>query len=574
MHICPKGSCPTRISIGSQNDADSVSFVCVECERLYYSSETKSRSVFWFFKMGSILLVTLVVLYASYPKIMELWKNIEQGTSTRPSEQLPEPTTASLTPPPKSVNNNTEEPPIKVKAFFDHNSVNRILSDFYASGDAQDVDAQISQMHFDLDKYYSTGLVSRNDIQQSAENYYKKVVVKSETKFLNSTLQFMNVEPYFDSEIDSIYTYQYSIDYTYHTKSKSSDLHIELLVKLISIDNDAKIKYIEELKRSVINESPIIEEISDTGIVWYLDNDGDGFGVADQYSSIKSSNYTATKAGDCNDKSFIINPLIIEKCDGVDNNCDGNIDEGCEELSNVKPRSSSKPESKISSKPQSSDSSYSPDTDNDGFYNAVDKCPTREGPDQGCPKVILSGVSETMLGETINLSNETSSYSNDKYNWESSSKVNLTGKNSPEAWVSFDRIGKYVIVGSIENSDDDYYDSANKTIYVRADINQVESWFNDLIEFGNFAGLPDASSKLSDSFKAKTKDAEDSIMALVPNEGIKAVKNKLITSSIGHLIRSLKNPKRSKESKLVDFQLTDLEYNIESGLIEKVHYQL
>ena len=34
---------------------------------------------------------------------------------------------------------------------------------------------------------------------------------------------------------------------------------------------------------------------------------------------------------DCNDKNGWANPGMIEMCDGIDNNCDGQIDEGCEE---------------------------------------------------------------------------------------------------------------------------------------------------------------------------------------------------------------------------------------------------
>ncbi len=64
-----------------------------------------------------------------------------------------------------------------------------------------------------------------------------------------------------------------------------------------------------------------------------LDNDGDTY--AD--SSVKltclckpEGNLTGTNTGDCNDKNKLVNPGIKEICDGIDNNCDGKIDEGCD----------------------------------------------------------------------------------------------------------------------------------------------------------------------------------------------------------------------------------------------------
>ncbi len=63
---------------------------------------------------------------------------------------------------------------------------------------------------------------------------------------------------------------------------------------------------------------------------FYADTDSDNFGNND--SSIYSC--TGPPAGfvadnsDCDDGNSAINPNAIEVCDGVDNNCDGNIDEG------------------------------------------------------------------------------------------------------------------------------------------------------------------------------------------------------------------------------------------------------
>lgn len=63
---------------------------------------------------------------------------------------------------------------------------------------------------------------------------------------------------------------------------------------------------------------------------YYLDNDGDGYGSATTTitcSSTAPQGY-ASRGGDCNDANAAIHPGATEVCDGVDNNCNGQIDEG------------------------------------------------------------------------------------------------------------------------------------------------------------------------------------------------------------------------------------------------------
>jgi hypothetical protein len=71
-----------------------------------------------------------------------------------------------------------------------------------------------------------------------------------------------------------------------------------------------------------------IDEDADDAPTWYEDADGDGYG--DEDSSVEACDrpdgYVAD-ASDCDDSSDARSPDAAEYCDGIDNNCDGHIDE-------------------------------------------------------------------------------------------------------------------------------------------------------------------------------------------------------------------------------------------------------
>jgi len=64
-------------------------------------------------------------------------------------------------------------------------------------------------------------------------------------------------------------------------------------------------------------------------IVAYLDRDGDGFGDPERSRRVCTLPEDGSlEAGDCDDNTVSIHPDAEEICDEVDNNCDGQIDEG------------------------------------------------------------------------------------------------------------------------------------------------------------------------------------------------------------------------------------------------------
>lgn len=72
------------------------------------------------------------------------------------------------------------------------------------------------------------------------------------------------------------------------------------------------------------------EDLNAPGCTWYYyDGDGDGFGIGSSKCYCKPTDkYTALQSGDCNDSNPEAYPYAPEKCDKVDNNCNGSIDEG------------------------------------------------------------------------------------------------------------------------------------------------------------------------------------------------------------------------------------------------------
>ncbi|MBK7443223.1 MAG: putative metal-binding motif-containing protein [Bacteroidetes bacterium] len=64
-------------------------------------------------------------------------------------------------------------------------------------------------------------------------------------------------------------------------------------------------------------------------ITFYADNDGDSYGDPADFELLCEgiAGYVEDNT-DCNDANNLINPVALEICNGIDDNCDGTIDEG------------------------------------------------------------------------------------------------------------------------------------------------------------------------------------------------------------------------------------------------------
>ena len=73
------------------------------------------------------------------------------------------------------------------------------------------------------------------------------------------------------------------------------------------------------------DEDPKLD--SSTGTTWYLDTDGDGYGDPDATTQACETPAGATiDDQDCDDTNAAVNPDGIERCNGIDDDCDGSAD--------------------------------------------------------------------------------------------------------------------------------------------------------------------------------------------------------------------------------------------------------
>ena len=121
---------------------------------------------------------------------------------------------------------------------------------------------------------------------------------------------FITYEPATDADGDGYYAESDDCDDT------NPDVHPGATEICNGIDDDCNY---------YVDDNPV------DGEIYYLDEDSDGYGVDGDYRNLCDMNppYTAVVAGDCDDGDHKINPGATEICNGIDDDCDSEIDEGC-----------------------------------------------------------------------------------------------------------------------------------------------------------------------------------------------------------------------------------------------------
>ena len=77
------------------------------------------------------------------------------------------------------------------------------------------------------------------------------------------------------------------------------------------------------------NCDAVVDDEGAGALTWYIDGDGDGYGLTEVVSCVKPDGATAN-GSDCDETNADIHPGATERCDGVDQDCDGKVDEGLE----------------------------------------------------------------------------------------------------------------------------------------------------------------------------------------------------------------------------------------------------
>ncbi|MFN9911991.1 MAG: putative metal-binding motif-containing protein, partial [Pirellulaceae bacterium] len=93
-------------------------------------------------------------------------------------------------------------------------------------------------------------------------------------------------------------------------------------------DNSVNPGITTDLCNNVDNDCDGSTDEDDTFLNYYVDGDSDGFGAGAATSSCNPIAGSVTSSGDCDDSNNAINPAAAETCNNIDDDCDGNADNG------------------------------------------------------------------------------------------------------------------------------------------------------------------------------------------------------------------------------------------------------
>ncbi len=74
-------------------------------------------------------------------------------------------------------------------------------------------------------------------------------------------------------------------------------------------------------------DGEVDEEGGDGPVLWYTDADGDGYGAGHPREACAGADDESALGTDCDDTDPFVYPTTFERCDGVDEDCDGAVDE-------------------------------------------------------------------------------------------------------------------------------------------------------------------------------------------------------------------------------------------------------